>query len=119
VREALGSPDNSGVHIVTMADGAWLDGDGRLPGPRAELRSILKAMEGDERAWPQAVRAPVPVSHDGQSEVYRQLREDVTDGAFILIASVANAQEQLRGARILLRGNCECVLTHELAVQHP
>jgi hypothetical protein len=120
VRKSLDDSDAGGVHVVTMqASGAWRDGDGRLPPPRIELRSMLAAMVGDQRLGPQSQEVPVPVFRNGQSEVYKQLREDVSEGAFILIASVTNAQEQLRGARILLRGNCECVLTHELAVQHP
>lgn len=120
VSKALDGPEKSGIHIVTMqADGVWQDGDGRLSPPRTGLRSILDAMEGDELVRLQAERAPVSLIHDSRSEVYRQLREDVAGGALILIANVANAQEQLRAARILLRGNCECVLTHELAVRHP
>jgi hypothetical protein len=43
------------------------------------------------------------------------LRQDIAGGALVLIASVADPDQQLLGARILLRGNCECVLTHEIA----
>ena len=55
-------------------------------------------------------------SDDGQapSPVYAQLLEDVADGAIVLIASADGPEQQLQGARILLRGKCECVLTHEL-----
>ncbi len=53
--------------------------------------------------------------HDSQSQVYAQLRQDIADGAVVLFASVADPDEQLVGARILLRANCECVLTHEIA----
>ncbi|HEY7669207.1 MAG TPA: hypothetical protein VH852_01085 [Hyphomicrobium sp.] len=52
---------------------------------------------------------------EGQSQVYAQLRQDIAGGALVLIASVADPDQQLLGARILLRGNCECVLTHEIA----
>ena len=52
---------------------------------------------------------------DGRSQVYGQLRQDVDEGAIVLIASVSDPDEQLVGARILLRGNCACVLTHEIA----
>ncbi len=62
-----------------------------------------------------ACRRGADVDGEGQSQVYAQLRQDVAGGALVLIASVADPDEQLLGARILLRGNCECVLTHEIA----
>jgi hypothetical protein len=121
--EALQAIDQTGkaaLRLVTMqGDGGWHDGDGRMSPPRVELRSILAAMQGNESA-PQAVAGTpsTPMVREGQGQIYAQLRQDVTEGAYVLIASVANAQEQLQGARILLRGNCECVLTHELVVPH-
>jgi hypothetical protein len=60
-------------------------------------RSSSEAIDG---------RAPSPV--------YSQLLKDVADGAIVLIASAEGPEQQLQGARILLGGKCECVLTHEL-----
>ncbi len=51
----------------------------------------------------------------GRSQIYTQLLQDVADGAVVLVANVAGPVQQLWGARIALRGNCECVLTHEIA----
>lgn len=121
--EALKAIDQTGeaaLRVVTMqGNGGWHDGEGCMP-PRVELRTILEAMQENERAPQAAAGTSSPaVVRDGQGQIYAQLRQDVADGAFVLIASVANAQEQLQSARILLRGNCECVLTHELAVSHP
>jgi hypothetical protein len=117
--KALQPADGARLRLVTMqADGAWRDGDAKMPQPRDELRCMLQAMQGSG-GTSQADSASVPVVRNGQAQIYAQLRQDVADGAYVLIANVANAQEQLQGARILLRGNCECVLTHELAVQHP
>ncbi|MGI9403842.1 MAG: hypothetical protein ACR2OF_04950 [Hyphomicrobium sp.] len=48
------------------------------------------------------------------SPVYAQLLKDVEEGAIVLVASATGPEQQLQGARILLRGKCECVLTHEL-----
>ncbi|NIO43298.1 MAG: hypothetical protein GTO41_25975 [Burkholderiales bacterium] len=65
-----------------------------------------------------ATSASSPLGPDdgkAPSPVYAQLIKDVADGAVVLIASAAGPEQQLRGARILLRGNCECVLTHELS----
>jgi hypothetical protein len=58
-----------------------------------------------------------PANGKGQSRIYAQLRQDADDGANILVASVANAAEQLSVARILLRQKCERVLTHEIAAR--
>jgi hypothetical protein len=105
-RKALdGSQAGSVPVIAVRADGATKAGAPvKLP---TELRALMEAMDGGD---------PVaPVDGGGQSQVYQQLRQDVADGAVVLVASVANPDEQLLGARILLRGNCECVLTHEIA----
>jgi hypothetical protein len=71
-----------------------------------ELSTLLKAMAADGRG-------------DGaggdRSQVYAQLRQDIAEGALVLIASAADPDAQLVGARILLRANSECVLTHEIA----
>jgi hypothetical protein len=70
------------------------------------LGTLLAAMRGGEQTVDE---------DDSQSQVYAQLRQDIADGAVVLFASVADPDEQLVGARILLRANCECVLTHEIA----
>jgi hypothetical protein len=77
----------------------------------AGLRMLLDAIAASET---EAADAP---AQGGQSQVYAQLRQDVADGAVVLVASAADHEEQLLGARILLRGNSECVLTHEIAAQ--
>jgi hypothetical protein len=117
VRKAVGGRGPEHVTVVeARSDGAIKVGqDLNVP---AGLHALLEAMEAS---------GPVPGPGGGpggregerQSQVYAQLREDVADGAFVLIASVANPEEQLRGARVLLRGNCECVLTHEIAAPAP
>ncbi len=75
------------------------------------LSMLLHAMAEDAPS----ARSPLG-SDDGQvpSPVYSQLLKDVADGAIVLIASANGPEQQLQGARILLRGKCECVLTHEL-----
>jgi hypothetical protein len=102
-----------GAPVVAMhADGGGKAGASvELP---AGLRMLLDAIDASEAKGTEAVAAP---DGGGQSQVYAQLRQDVADGAVVLIASVADPEEQLLGARILLRGNSECVLTHEIA-QH-
>jgi hypothetical protein len=76
------------------------------PGLPVELSTLLEAMAADGRG---------DGSGQVRSQVYAQLRQDIAEGALVLIASVADPEAQLVGARILLRGNCECVLTHEIA----
>lgn len=119
--KAIAPRGQAALRVVTMqGDGGWHDGDARVSAPRVELRSILEAMQENGCAPQAAAGASSPaVVRDRQGQIYAQLRQDVAEGAFVLIASVANAQEQLQSARILLRGNCECVLTHELAVSQP
>jgi hypothetical protein len=84
---------------------------GALPN---SLSTLLHAMEQDALSGQSH-----PVSDDGQvpSPVYSQLLEDVAAGAIVLIASAAGPEQQLRGARVLLRGNCECVLMHEITAR--
>jgi hypothetical protein len=113
---ALQLTDTAALRLVTMqADGNWRDGDARMPPLGDGLRCILQGMGGSMHT-PHAGSAAIPVVRNGRAQIYAQLRQDVADGAYVLIANVANAQEQLHGARILLKGNCECVLTHEIAV---
>jgi len=75
------------------------------------LSILLRAMEQGAAS----ARSPSG-SEDGQvpSPVYSQLLKDVAEGAIVLIASASGPEQQLQGARMLLRGKCECVLTHEL-----
>jgi hypothetical protein len=76
----------------------------------AGLNAIIKAMDMP----PAASDGGDGAAAEHLSQVYAQLHRDVADGALVLIASVADPEEQLLGARIMLRGSCECVLTHEL-----
>lgn len=102
-RKAVGGSDVGPVPVVA----ARADGDMTAEPSltlSAELRALLEVMSGGGAR-----------TGDSQSQVYAQLRRDVADGALILIASAADPDQQLFGARILLRGNCECVLTHEIA----
>lgn len=95
--------------FVPRADG----GIGSQESPRLQhsLSTLVQAME----VGTASARSPSG-SDDGQapSPVYAQLLKDVAEGAVVLIASATGPEQQLQGARILLRGKCECVLTHEL-----
>jgi len=95
--------------FVPRADGGF--GSKESPAPPFSLSILLRAM-GQGTA---SVRS-LSGSDDRQapSPVYAQLLKDVADGAIVLIASADGPEQQLQGARILLRGKCECVLTHEL-----
>jgi hypothetical protein len=112
-RKAVLGADVGAVPVFAMhADGGGNAGVSvELP---AGLRMLLDAIAASEVGATETTEAP---AQGGQSEVYAQLRQDVADGAVVLVASVADPEEQLLGARILLRGNSECVLTHEIAVQ--
>jgi hypothetical protein len=105
-RKALSGSDYGPVSVVT----AHPDGSpesGAAPALPVDLCALLEAM--DENGKGCAHRGK-----EDRSQVYAQLRQDVAKGALVLIAGAANPDEQLVGARILLRGNCECVLTHEI-----
>jgi hypothetical protein len=107
--DARKAVDGTGVDAVPVA-AVYADGaiaSSKLP---VELRTLLEAMGNGD-----APEERCGGDGEGKSQVYAQLRQDVADGALILIASVAGPDEQLIGARILLRGTCECVLTHEIA----
>jgi hypothetical protein len=72
-----------------------------------ELRTLVEAMDASgSEAAPRT---------DERAQVYGQLRQDVAAGAMVLVANVANPDEQLLGARILLHANSDCVLTHEIS----
>ena len=103
-RKVIGWLEADPVSVVA----AHADGSTSIE-PSSELSSemfrLLAAMSDDARRD----------LGDSHSHVYAQLRQVVAAGSLILIASVADPEEQLLGARVLLRGNCECVLTHEIA----
>jgi hypothetical protein len=108
-RRALAGSGDEKVRVLPVHAGGRIkivEGE-EIP---AGLNAIIKAMD-----------MPPPDCDGGDgaaaghpSQVYAQLHRDVADGALVLIASVADPEEQLLGARIMLRGSCECVLTHEL-----
>jgi hypothetical protein len=80
-----------------------------------ELRALVKAMDASGPEAPQAREGAERT--DEQVQVYGQLRQDVAGGAMVLVANVANSDEQLLGARILLHANSVCVLTHEISAR--
>jgi hypothetical protein len=107
-RKVLAASEPGRVTVVAADAGGAL-----ASGPTAALpvglRALLAAMDENGKARGRG-------DGEDRSQVYAQLRQDVAEGALVLVASVANPDEQLAGARILLRGNCECVLTHEIDV---
>lgn len=113
-REALLGSQGAPVQVIPMHHGA-AKADLSSKAPEG-LRAILDALTDEARDCSAGEEAAVP--REGRSQVYAQLRKDIADGAVVLIASVADPEEQLLGARILLRGNSECVLTHEIAGQN-
>lgn len=110
VRKAIHGRNGGFIEVfMPCADGGFAsEASPALP---ASLSTLLDAMEQG---------APSTASRSGSDErqapspVYTQLLKDVAGGAIILIASAADPEQQLEGARILLRGKCDCVLTHEL-----
>jgi hypothetical protein len=111
MRKTVLNADVGSVPVVAMPT----DGAGGAAAPAelpAGLRTLLAAIDAVDGA---AQHGAAAADRGRQSQVYAQLRQDVADGAVVLVASVANPDEQLLGARILLRGNSECVLTHEIA----
>lgn len=78
------------------------------------LDSGLRKLLNEVQSVPEEGEAGL-VNGKETSQIYAQLRQDADDGGNVLVASVANPEEQLAGARILLRQRCECVLTHEIA----
>ncbi len=110
VRKTIRGRDGSFVDVfVPRADGGFESKEG--PTLPLSLSILLRAM-GQNTA---SARSQSD-SDDEQtpSPVYAQLLKDVDEGAIVLIASATDPEQQLQGARILLRGKCECVLTHEL-----
>ncbi len=90
------------------------DNDGEALSPA--LHSFLRAMKASES---EPASATLPRGRKDQSKVYAHLRQDVAKGAVVLVASAAGPEQQLEGARVLLRGNSECVLTHEIVDASP
>jgi len=112
-RRALDGNGETEVQVLPVqADGRIkISGERELP---VGIKAILKAMDVPEPARDRGDGASSS-GEEQQAQVYVQLRRDIADGALVLIASVADPEDQLHGARVLLRGNCECVLTHEMA----
>lgn len=110
VRKTIHGRNGSFVDVVVpRADGGFGSKESQtLP---LSLSILLRAM-GQNTASARSQSG----SDDEQtpSPVYAQLLKDVEEGAIVLIASATGPEQQLQGARILLRGKCECVLTHEL-----
>jgi len=88
-------------------------------------KTISAKLNGEGTALPSGLKSFVHALKDngddtrdggnrGQSRVYSHLLRDISGGAVVLVASAASAEQQLEGARVLLRGNSECVLTHEI-----
>jgi len=110
VRKAIHGPNGGFMDVfVPRADGGFESKE--CPTLPFSLSILLRAM-GQGTASARSLSG----SDDGQapSPVYAQLLKDVEEGAIVLIASATGPEQQLQGARILLRGKCECVLTHEL-----
>ena len=103
---------NHDVAIATVDHD--LDGWRPIADERAELGEGLRELLDAAKTADDHARSLADA--DGKAQrVYAQLRQDADDGANILVANVANPAQQLSVARILLRQNCERVLTHEIA----
>lgn len=112
-RHVLDREGRTDVTVVPVSESGGVDvaGVGALP---AGLTALLQALDAG-RAPRERINGAVPAASDEPtSPVYAQMRRDVSDGSLVLIANVAGPEEQLMGARIMLRGRCECVLTHEM-----
>jgi len=111
MHKAVLGADVGAVPVISMHADAAGDGAASVELPEG-LRMLLDAVAASGPGAQEAAAAPELA---GQAQVYAQLRQDVAEGAVVLIASVGDPEEQLLGARVLLRGNSECVLTHEIA----
>lgn len=96
------------VSVVTF-DGDGAMDLGGIDGEPAAMRALLQSMDGKADGDGEADGHVASRPH-----IYAQLHEDIREGALVLMASVAGPDEQVVGARLLLKGNCECVLTHEI-----
>ena len=110
VRKTIHGSDGSFVDVfVPRADGAFESNEGpTLPLSLANLLRAMRQNAANTQSQSGSDDEQVP------SPVYAQLLKDVEEGAIVLVASASGPEQQLQGARILLRGKCECVLTHEL-----
>lgn len=106
--------DGSDDGVDTSANGCARDNDLEALSPA--LHSFLRAMKASES---EPVSGTLPRGREDQSTVFAHLRQDVAKGAVVLVASAAGPEQQLEGARVLLRGNSECVLTHEIVDASP
>lgn len=106
-RQAVGRDGVEHVGVLAIDSDGAMD-QREVAGEPTGMRVLLECMDGKTNAD--------DASGDGtrRPHVYAQLHEDVRAGAFVLIASVNGPEEQVLGARLLLKGNCECVLTHEI-----
>jgi hypothetical protein len=87
-----------------------LDADASSP-----LDTGLTYLLGKMQAIDRQLRAAgTPIAMQNAQSIYLRLPAELARGAFVLIFTVEDAEQQLRGARMVLRGNSECVLTHEL-----
>jgi hypothetical protein len=79
------------------------------------LGSGIAHLLGKMRAIGRQLReGAAPVAGEDGHTIYSRLPAELERGGFVLIFTVDGAELQLRGARMMLRGNSECVLTHEL-----
>jgi hypothetical protein len=106
--------DGSDDGVDASANGCERDNDREALSPA--LHSFLRAMKASES---ELVSGTLPRGREDQSKVFAHLRQDVAKGAVVLVASAAGPEHQLEGARVLLRGNSECVLTHEIVDASP
>lgn len=110
LRNAIHGRNGGSLDVIVPGANGGFVGEVSAALPRS-LSILLHAMEQDTasaRSSSESIDGQVP------SPVYSQLLKDVADGAIVLIASADGPEQQLQGARILLGGKCECILTHEL-----
>ena len=111
LRKAIHGRNGASLDIIVPGANGGFVGEVRAALPRS-FSILLRAMEQDTES---ARSSSESIDGRAPSPVYSQLLKDVADGAIVLIASADGPEQQLQGARILLGGKCECVLTHELA----
>lgn len=112
MRQALERNGVDGVPIATLEATESLEPE--LGSGFRELFDKLEAIKDQPRK-----SAAPPGPRVKEHPIYSRLPQELARGAFVLILTVNDAEQQLRGARIVLRGNSECVLTHELALSEP
>ncbi len=115
LRKAIHGRNGASLDIIVPGANGGFVGEVRAALPRS-FSILLRAMEQDTES---ARSSSESIDGRAPSPVYSQLLKDVADGAIVLIASADGPEQQLQGARILLGGKCECVLTHELTEREP